>query len=106
MAGSLPASAYILIERTRWQRNDLGRRGWLLRRKPEQGEGWRAGSWRERGGGRGHGGRGAEGGVMEGEGQRAGSWRERGRGRGHGARGAEGGVMEDCCFRWGGHPGL
>ena len=84
MAGSLPASAYILIERTRWQRNDLGRRGWLLRRKPEQGEGRRAGSWRERGGGRGHGGRG----------QRAGSWRERSRGRGHGGRGAEGRVME------------
>ena len=75
MAGNLPSSAYILIGRTRWQRNDLGRWGWVLGRKPEQGEGQRAGSWRERGRGRGRGGRGAGGGVVEGEGQRAGSWR-------------------------------
>ena len=55
MAGSLPTSAYILTGRTRRQRNDLGRRAWVLRRKPEQGEGRRVGSWRER----------AEGGVIQ-----------------------------------------
>ena len=42
---------------------------------------------------------------MEGEGQRAGSWRERDRGQGHGGRGTEGGVMEGCCFQWGGTRG-